>query len=911
MRLPSFVIAALLALAIFAIAPAVAATDFPVIPHAFCGDVKINGASAPDGTAVSATVNEGALKWGTQNPVLTVGGSYGKDDALPLLVQGTGIPNGAIISFYVSGIRADQTAVFKEGAGPTNVDLSITLEPDPPEITSVVYNPDANAGHHELFACEPNTIQVNVSNIFTFPAENLDVILSIGTYDRSIPVPKDTPFGYAHVNFTEYTPDATGDVEVVVTLRNSTEIQEYKETATIYYNGYKGKRWTGGDDLLTSVTQAGHINAVYSTGDAAYAGNGWTEKTVRWTAEDLAIPAGATIRSAILYQGYTWNRMATEPAPQMTFSDVAISPSETYIDRKGYGGYDYPGGLLVYNVTSCFDSTGNTLRITPESNADYAIYGTYLVVIYEHAQETEKVVLVNHGYDILQSHPGYCTDDREATAYALFAGLDPALVDDATAVAIVSGRLTGGKSAFLFNGVEYPGFWKAYENNPEPQVGFSVFRVTDTLRSGENEAGIRSVRSGSSGDSIQATGMILIAELITLPPLPVANFTGTPTYGTTPLTVQLTDRSTDAASWFWEFGDGNTSTDQNPVHMFKALKPGRNRFTVSLTAENMAGNDTLVRKDFIVVDPMKKIEDITKKIDQKTGEARETVIIIYEGIVNVTIPEGTIALVNGQPITDLSISLAPIGAVPVAPAGMMIAAEDKVFVFEPEGATFNPAIPVTVTFTDEEWALLFGGGNYTLLQRFDTILNSWEPLANPTVDEAARTITGWTSKFSTFAPITTTKPVANFIANTTSGVAPLVVQFADASTGDLKPWFWTFGDGATSTERNPIHTYTTPGNYTVKLSVGGGKLTCEKSSYIKVTPVLFGDANGDERVNQADTLLVLKQVVGAVKPEMMPEPGTEEFRKIDVNHNGVIDVGDALFIAQYNVGLRDVWFEVF
>ena len=35
-----------------------------------------------------------------------------------------------------------------------------------------------------------------------------------------------------------------------------------------------------------------------------------------------------------------------------------------------------------------------------------------------------------------------------------------------------------------------------------------------------------------------------------------------------------------------------------------------------------------------------------------------------------------------------------------------------------------------------------------------------------------------------------------------------------------------------------------------------------------------------------------------------------QFRKTDVNRNGVIEVGDALFIAQYNVGLRDVWFEL-
>jgi hypothetical protein len=41
-----------------------------------------------------------------------------------------------------------------------------------------------------------------------------------------------------------------------------------------------------------------------------------------------------------------------------------------------------------------------------------------------------------------------------------------------------------------------------------------------------------------------------------------------------------------------------------------------------------------------------------------------------------------------------------------------------------------------------------------------------------------------------------------------------------------------------------------------------------------------------------------------------PEPDTEEFQKTDVHRNGVIEVGDALFIAQYNVGLRDVWFEL-
>ena len=148
---------------------------------------------------------------------------------------------------------------------------------------------------------------------------------------------------------------------------------------------------------------------------------------------------------------------------------------------------------------------------------------------------------------------------------------------------------------------------------------------------------------------------------------------------------------------------------------------------------------------------------------------------------------------------------------------------------------------------------------------------------------------------------------ADFSADVTCGVAPLTVRFSAENTGNMKSWFWTFGDGGTSTAQNPMHTYKTPGNYTVELSVDGGRLTCEKPSYIKVTPVLFGDANDDNVVDQADTLFVLKQVVGAVERDA----DTKRFQKIDVNRNGVIDVGDALFIAQYNADLRDVWFELF
>ncbi len=48
-----------------------------------------------------------------------------------------------------------------------------------------------------------------------------------------------------------------------------------------------------------------------------------------------------------------------------------------------------------------------------------------------------------------------------------------------------------------------------------------------------------------------------------------------------------------------------------------------------------------------------------------------------------------------------------------------------------------------------------------------------------------------------------------------------VVAFKDQTCGNVTSWKWTFGDGATSTEQNPIHQYSKPGEYVVVLYVDG------------------------------------------------------------------------------------------
>lgn len=61
-------------------------------------------------------------------------------------------------------------------------------------------------------------------------------------------------------------------------------------------------------------------------------------------------------------------------------------------------------------------------------------------------------------------------------------------------------------------------------------------------------------------------------------------------------------------------------------------------------------------------------------------------------------------------------------------------------------------------------------------------------------------------------------PQARFMASTTYGPAPLSVGFTDFSVNRPDRLTWDFGDRTTSSEKNPVHTFTAAGNYTVSLT---------------------------------------------------------------------------------------------
>ena len=135
------------------------------------------------------------------------------------------------------------------------------------------------------------------------------------------------------------------------------------------------------------------------------------------------------------------------------------------------------------------------------------------------------------------------------------------------------------------------------------------------------------------------------------PPAPVADFSGTPTSGTTPLTVAFTDLSTESpTSWLWEKNDGSgwvnfdgTPTDQNPSEIFDV-----GLWSVRLTASNAAGSDTDTKTDYITAtapasdedthDGYKRVVEVPpfdeKRYEQATerGKLRRTIEAIFDPV---------------------------------------------------------------------------------------------------------------------------------------------------------------------------------------------------------------------------------------------------------------------------------------
>ncbi|HIG11872.1 MAG TPA: PKD domain-containing protein, partial [Planctomycetes bacterium] len=149
--------------------------------------------------------------------------------------------------------------------------------------------------------------------------------------------------------------------------------------------------------------------------------------------------------------------------------------------------------------------------------------------------------------------------------------------------------------------------WQLFDSNGRDAKGNFSATAQGTLTSSLALSGLPSSSvswtweaeiEDASGNKFQYAAPITISAGGPVPP--TADFGATPTGGPAPLVVNFSDQSTGApTAWIWNFGDGATSTLQNPQHSYALA----GNYTVSLTATNAGGNDTLVQPGMISVLP--------------------------------------------------------------------------------------------------------------------------------------------------------------------------------------------------------------------------------------------------------------------------------------------------------------------
>ncbi|MGD0080838.1 MAG: PKD domain-containing protein [Methanoregula sp.] len=388
---------------------------------------------------------------------------------------------------------------------------------------------------------------------------------------------------------------------------------------------------------------------------------------------------------------------------------------------------------------------------------------------------------------------------------------------------------TGGPTSWFWN---FGDGANSTNQNPAHTYASGIYTVTLTV-------------SNALGNSTKVSGNYITAFVPQLPP--VALFTANVTQGVAPLPVQFTDQSTGTpTSWFWDFGDGTNSTNQNPVHTYAS-----GIYTVNLTVSSAAGNSTKVSGNYITAFASQNppvalfTANVTQGAaplpvqftDQSTGTPTSWFWDFGDGA-NSTDQNPAHTYASGIYTVNLTVSNAAGNSTKVSGNYITAFASQNPPVALFTANVTQGAAPLPVQFTDQStggptsWFWDFGDGANSTDQNPAHTYASGIYTVTLTVSNAAGNSTKVSGNYIT-AFVSQPPPVVLFTANVTQGAAPLPVQFTDQSTGAPTSWFWDFGDGTNSTDQNPAHTYAS-GIYTVNLTVtnAGGTSTASSEKYI-------------------------------------------------------------------------------
>lgn len=322
-----------------------------------------------------------------------------------------------------------------------------------------------------------------------------------------------------------------------------------------------------------------------------------------------------------------------------------------------------------------------------------------------------------------------------------------------------------------------------------------------------------------------------VPHTIVVSPRPVVDFTAPVTSRCEPpLTVNFQDITSGATGWQWDFGDGNTSTLQNPVHTYSNY----GNFTVTLIATNAAGcSDTLARTDYINIRraaitipqlPARGCIPFTLTLTPTINSV--DVVTSYEW----DFGDGGTSTLQNPTYTWMAQGTYTVRLIITTSTGCRdtLTIPDAIRVGSKPVADFTAQpIPVCgrqpVFFTDlsvpaDQWLWDFGDGGTSTLQNPS---HSYSDTGYFTVTLIA-TNNGCPDTIVKANYPYVLPPIARFVA-TANCSNRLQFTFTDQSIAP-QSWRWDFGDGNTSTAQNPVHTYPAFGPYTVRLIVTNG--TC-------------------------------------------------------------------------------------
>lgn len=302
--------------------------------------------------------------------------------------------------------------------------------------------------------------------------------------------------------------------------------------------------------------------------------------------------------------------------------------------------------------------------------------------------------------------------------------------------------------------------------------------------------------------------------------------------------VTFTDQSENATFWCWDFGDDNTAIGKDATHSYS--KPGV--YTVTLTVRNAGCSDTEVIQNAIEVkDPYidftieKDCSDPYTISIQNLSSGYDSLEWDFgDGTISVTDETSHHFSSTGSYDVKLKGSNADAGCT----TGMSIPVTIQEIQADFEMDNPNPCKGEVVTFTDKSeaavrWHWAFGSQVISNLQHpavffsesatHDIVLSAFD--SDGCMDQKVLTLKVLDIQ-------------GNFMYTATSSCDELTADFTDLSTpsSSISGWLWDFGDGETSTMQNPQHVYTSPGEYTVNLTLTTNEGSC---TFIRDRAVAF------------------------------------------------------------------------